>query len=144
MQNSCLKTSAWWSRGSHCVENGYLSLRFPNMVNWIFTSIERELHVPYEFLVQENCINKIVAQSIWHHGPDVATRDWRELLLMTSLIYIACIRSILEYSSPVFHRTLPSYLSQDLERLQKCAMKIIYPELLYAKVLELCRLLTHF
>ena len=31
MQNSCLKTSAWWSRGSHCVENGYLSLRFPNM-----------------------------------------------------------------------------------------------------------------
>ena len=32
MQNSCLKTSAWWSRGSHCVENGYLSLRFPNMV----------------------------------------------------------------------------------------------------------------
>ena len=31
-QNSCLKTSAWWSRGSHCVENGYLSLRFPNMV----------------------------------------------------------------------------------------------------------------
>ena len=32
MQNSCLKTSAWWSRSSHCVENGYLSLRFPNMV----------------------------------------------------------------------------------------------------------------
>ena len=32
MQNSCPKTSAWWSCGSHCVENGYLSLRFPNMV----------------------------------------------------------------------------------------------------------------
>ena len=32
MQNSCLKTSAWWSRGSHFVENGYLSLSFPNMV----------------------------------------------------------------------------------------------------------------
>ena len=32
MQNSCLKTSAWWSRNSHFVENGYLSLRFPNMV----------------------------------------------------------------------------------------------------------------
>ena len=31
-QNSCLKTSAWWSRGSHYVENGYLSPRFPNMV----------------------------------------------------------------------------------------------------------------
>ena len=32
MQNSCLKTSAWWSRDSHFVENGYSSLRFPNMV----------------------------------------------------------------------------------------------------------------
>ena len=32
MQNSCLKTSAWWSRSSHFVENGYLSLWFPNMV----------------------------------------------------------------------------------------------------------------
>ena len=91
----------------------------------------------FQHKVQENCINKIVAQSIWHHGPDVATR---ELLL----IYIACIRSILEYSSPIFHRTLPSYLSQDLERLQKFAMKINYPELSYAKALELSSLLTHF
>ena len=56
----------------------------------------------------------------------------RELLLF----YITCIRSILEYGSPVFHRTLPSYLSKDLERLQKHAMKIIYPELSYAKALE--------
>ena len=38
----------------------------------------------------------------------------RELLLF----YITCIRSILQYGSPVFHRALPSYLSKDLERLQ--------------------------
>ena len=62
----------------------------------------------------------------------------RELLLF----YITCIRSILEYGSPVFHRALPSYLSEDLERLQKRAMKIIYPELSYAKALELAGLLT--
>ena len=61
----------------------------------------------------------------------------RELLLF----YITCIRSILEYGSPVFHRALPSYLSEDLERLQKRAMKI-YPELSYAKALELAGLLT--
>ena len=60
----------------------------------------------------------------------------RELLLF----YITCIRSILEYGSPVFHRALPSYLSEDLERL--CAMKIIYPELSYARALELSGLLT--
>ena len=41
----------------------------------------------------------------WH----VATR---ELLLF----YITCIRSILEYGSPVFHRAIPSYLSEHLER----------------------------
>ena len=62
----------------------------------------------------------------------------RELLLF----YITCIRSILEYGSPAFHRTLPGYLSEDLERLQKRAMKIIYLEPSYAKALELSGLLT--
>ena len=57
----------------------------------------------------------------------------RELLLL----YITCIRSIPEYSSPRFHRDLPSCLYENLERLQKRAMKIIYPELSYAKALEL-------
>ena len=45
----------------------------------------------------------------------------RELILF----YVTCIRSILEYACPVFHRALPSYLSDDLERLQKRAMKVI-------------------
>ena len=58
------------------------------------------------------------------------------------LFYITCIRSILEYGSPVFHRALTSYLSEDLARLEKRAMKIIYPELSYAKALELSWLLT--
>ena len=31
MQNAGLKTTAWSSRGSHFAENGYPSLRFPNM-----------------------------------------------------------------------------------------------------------------
>ena len=62
----------------------------------------------------------------------------RELLLF----YITCIRSILEYGSPVFHRAVPSYLSEHLERLQKRAMNLIYPELSYARALELSGLLT--
>ena len=32
MQNSGLKTTAWWSRGSYFVENRHPYLRFPNMV----------------------------------------------------------------------------------------------------------------
>ena len=66
---------------------------------------------------------------------DVATR---ELILF----YITCIRFFLEYGNPVFHRALPNCLSEDLERLQKRAMKIIYPELSYVKALELSGLLT--
>ena len=40
------------------------------------------------------------------------------------------------------HSLHSGYLSEDLERLQKGAMKIIYPELSYAKALELSGLLT--
>ena len=53
------------------------------------------------------------------------------------LFYNTRIHSILEFGSPVFHRALPSYLSEDLERLPKRAMKIIYSELSYVKALQL-------
>ena len=47
------------------------------------------------------------------------------------LFYITCIRSMLEYACPVFHRALPGYLREDLERLQKRALRIIYPDMLH-------------
>lgn len=43
---------------------------------------------------------------------------------------------------PSFPSRLPSQLREDLERLKKRAMKIIYPELLCGKALELSGLLT--
>ena len=43
--------------------------------------------------------------------------------------YTACIRSILEYGCQVLHSSLPDYLSMDLERVQRRALKIRYPEL---------------
>ena len=49
----------------------------------------------------------------WLKKSHVATR---EILLF----YTTCIQCTLEYSSPVFHRTLPSYLSEDQERLNRC------------------------
>jgi len=52
------------------------------------------------------------------------------------LFYITCLRSILEYACPVFHRALPGYLSEDLERLQKRALQIIYPGMSYNQALE--------
>ena len=59
MQNSCLKTSAWWSRGSHLLKMDICHWGFQIWKKWIFTSIERELHVstPYEFLKRYDCDN---------------------------------------------------------------------------------------
>jgi hypothetical protein len=39
--------------------------------------------------------------------------------------YCTCIRSIVEYASPVFHYGIPNYLSKDIERIQLRAMRII-------------------
>ena len=41
--------------------------------------------------------------------------------------YTVCIRPILEYASPVFHDSLTAYLSNDLEMIQKRALRIIFP-----------------
>lgn len=46
--------------------------------------------------------------------------------------YVSSIRSILEYSSQVFHYSLPQDLSDVIETIQKKALRIIYPQLSYA------------
>ena len=43
--------------------------------------------------------------------------------------YCACIHSVLEYASKAFHSSLPRYLSDQSERVQKQALRILYPEL---------------
>ena len=44
------------------------------------------------------------------------------------LFYVTCIRPVAEYACEVFYDSLPKYLSDDLERLQRRACKIILPE----------------
>ena len=41
--------------------------------------------------------------------------------------YCTTIRPVLEYCTPVFHHTLPAYLNEDIERIQKRALSIISP-----------------
>ena len=50
--------------------------------------------------------------------------------------YVTCIKPVLEYASPVFHRSLPNYISEGLERIQRRAFRIIYPDLSYSVALE--------
>ena len=51
--------------------------------------------------------------------------------------YKTCIRPVSEYACQVYHNSLPKYLSDDLERLQKRALRIILPEKTYAAALEM-------
>ena len=41
------------------------------------------------------------------------------------LHYFSCNKSVMDYEVPVFHYSLPKYLMQALERVQKRAMSII-------------------
>lgn len=50
--------------------------------------------------------------------------------------YCSCIRSVLEYACQLFHSSLPQYLSDDIERIQKRAMRIILPNLSYTDAIE--------
>ena len=38
------------------------------------------------------------------------------------IFYLTCIRPVMEYACPVLHNALPTYLSTELEQLQKRAM----------------------
>ena len=52
------------------------------------------------------------------------------------MFYCSVIRSVLEYSCQLFHSSLPNCLSDELERIQRRAMLIIFPDLKYSSALE--------
>ena len=45
------------------------------------------------------------------------------------MFYCSVIRSVLEFSCQLFHSSLPNYLSDELERIQRRTMHIIFPNL---------------
>ena len=50
--------------------------------------------------------------------------------------YCSCIRSILEYACHVFHCSLPNYLSDEIERIQKREITSIFPDCSYTDALN--------
>ena len=56
--------------------------------------------------------------------------------------YTVCIRSIVEYACQVFHSNLPKYLSNEIESIQKRALRIIHPDLSYSQALKSSKLET--
>ena len=75
------------------------------------------------------------------HGPDGIPawllKENADLLAgPVSAILNSSFHESLEYASPVFHRSLSNYISEDLERIQRRAFRIIYPDLSYSVALE--------
>ena len=58
--------------------------------------------------------------------------------------YCAGIRSVLEYACQAFHSSLSAYLSDQIERVQKRVLRILFPEVSYSKALEDAGLKTLF
>ena len=55
--------------------------------------------------------------------------------------YCTCIRSVVEYASPVFNYALPAYLNDELEPIQKRALPIIMnSDISYGDTLEQIRI----
>ena len=50
--------------------------------------------------------------------------------------HVTCIRPVLEYTSPVFHCSLPNNISEDLEWIQRRALRIIHPDQSYTVALR--------
>ena len=56
--------------------------------------------------------------------------------------YCSVIRSVLEFSRHLFHRSLPKYLSDDIERIQRRVMRIIFPSLSHCEALDEAGIVT--
>ena len=61
--------------------------------------------------------------------------DTRPISWTPIKVYFALIRSVLEYCCPVWHNALPVKLSDSIERVQKRALRIIFPALHYQEAL---------
>ncbi|KAK2155870.1 hypothetical protein NP493_2013g00002 [Ridgeia piscesae] len=51
-------------------------------------------------------------------------------------VYVSVVRQVLEYACPEWHTNLPQYLSDNIEVIQKRALKCIFPGLRYAEILR--------
>ena len=57
-------------------------------------------------------------------------------------IYCSCNRSTLDYDCQLFHSSIPKSLSEEIERIQKKAMRIIFPGISYSSALAESGLLS--
>ena len=82
------------------------------------------------------------------HVDTITSKAARRLYLLSQLkragispddllaFYCSVIGSVLEFPCQLFHRSLPKYLSEDIERIQRRTMRIIFPSLSYCQAID--------
>ena len=102
-------------------------------------------NLPLERVTNANLLGLNISNDLkWkNHVDQITKKAAKKLYLLKQLkrananakdlvrFYCSCIRSIWEYSCQVFHCNLPKYLSHDIERIQKRAMRMVFPDLSY-------------
>ena len=88
------------------------------------------------------------------HIDSITTKAAKRLYLLRQLkragiahsvlvrFFCSVIRSILEYACQVFHCNLPLYLSEEIERIQGRALRVIFPDCSYSEGLAKAGLTT--
>ena len=59
-------------------------------------------------------------------------------------VYVSVIRPVLEYACPVWHTSLPMYLSDNIETIQKRCLRTIFPGHSYDEARSISNLPTLF
>ena len=105
---------------------------------------------PLELVEEAKLLGLTITSTLkWNkHVNNIISKSSKRIYLLVQLkrakvpnkeivnFYTICIRPILEYASTVFHYSLPKYLSDELERVQKRALRIVYPSKHYNEALS--------
>ena len=129
-----------------------------------FTKSEKDFppvminNAPLEVVPHAKILGLNVSDNLkWnYHVSQLVKKSSKRLYFLTQLkrakvgclelvqFFKSCIRSLIEYACPVYHDGLPTYLSRDLENIQRRAMRIIYPTESYEDALLLSGLTSLF
>ena len=55
-------------------------------------------------------------------------------------VYSTCVRPILEYACEAWHSCLPTYLSDQIESVQRRALRIVYPSINYTQAMQAAKI----
>ena len=132
--------NSWVSLGYFFTRVGQKQKLSPVMVN----------NQPVEVVKHAKLLGVTISSSLkWNmHIEDIIKKANKRLYCLIQLkrakvrekeivqFYCTCIRPILEYAAPVFHHSLPQYLVDDLERVQRRSLGIIFKYENYNQCLE--------